>query len=41
MPTYDFRGIVLVAVGLHVPNDLVAKQLRDLGSFEDEPSDVS
>lgn len=35
------RAIVLVAVGFHVPDDLMAEELRDLGGLKDEAFDVA
>jgi hypothetical protein len=37
----NFSRVVLVAVGLHVPNDLMAKELGDFGSFKDEAFHVA
>jgi hypothetical protein len=34
--THDLGSIILVAIGLHVPYDLVAKELRHIHGFEDK-----
>jgi hypothetical protein len=39
--TYDLGVVILVRVGLHIPNDLVGKQLRELRRLDDVPLDVS
>lgn len=36
MDTHNFASVILVAIGFHVPDDLMAEQLRNLGCFEDE-----
>jgi hypothetical protein len=38
--TYYFCSIVHVAVGLHVPDDLVTEKLRDLGRFKDKAFNI-
>jgi hypothetical protein len=35
------RIVVAIRVGFHVPDDLVAEQLRDLGRLKDETLDVA
>lgn len=37
---WHFGEVVFVRVSLHVPNDLVTEELRDLGGLEDEPFHV-
>lgn len=39
--TNHFGCVVFVTIGLHIPNDLVAEQLRYLRSLEDEASNVA
>jgi hypothetical protein len=38
---FDFACIILVAVRLHVPDDLVTEKLRYLSRFKDEPSNIA
>ena len=38
---HHFSGIVFVAVGFHVPYDLMTKQLRDFCRFEDKMCNVT
>jgi len=38
---YHFRKITLVAVSLHVPENLVTEELRDLGCVQNVPLDVT
>jgi len=39
--TYNFSHVTLVTVCFHVPDYLVAKQLRYLGSLENEIGDIA
>lgn len=38
---YNLLIVVLVGVGLHVPDDLVGKELGELGRLEDVPLNVA
>jgi len=39
--TYNLRIFIFVRVRLHVPDDLMCKELRELGSLDDESLHVS
>ena len=39
--THHFRGLVLVSVRLHVPDDLVSEQLRKLSCLDDVSLNIS
>src|SRR5690606_10688381 len=39
--TYNQSIVVLVRIGLHVPDDLVSEQLRELRGFQDKALDIS
>jgi len=39
--TYNFSHVIFVTVCFHVPNYLVAKQLRYLGGLENEIRDIA
>lgn len=38
--THDLGSIILVAIGLHVPYDLVTKELRHFCGFKNELCDI-
>jgi len=38
--TYNFCVIVFEAVRLHIPDDLMTKQLRNRSGFKDESLDI-
>ena len=39
--TYNFGHVTFVTVRFHVPDDLVAEQLRYLGGLEDEIGNIA
>jgi len=40
-PPYLFGIVTTVSIRLHVPDDLMTEELRDLGSLEDETLSVA
>jgi hypothetical protein len=39
--TYYLGIIILVSIGLHVPDDLMSKELGELGCLQDIPLDIA
>jgi len=39
--TYNFGHVIFETICFHVPNDLVAKELRHLGSLKDETGNIA